>query len=120
MIFKLLPLSDLPHIKNGWEQLETGHDMTYFQTYSWYEMLSGIYLTNKFEQEILFCLVYKKNGLKLIAPLIVYKKTNRLINRKGFYFFGRRGWSDYLNLIYDTFDETCADFLFDELKNSMV
>jgi hypothetical protein len=97
--------------------MERGMDMTYFQTFAWYEMLwninSGI-VNHRFD--IGFALVEKKDCPIMIAPLWIVKQTFGKYNRKGFYLFGRGGWSDYLNFIYEDFDGLAFDFMLSQLK----
>lgn len=116
MDLKIYTISEITQIKDNWLSLEAGYDMTYFQTYDWNRMLTRIYEESNFKYEVIFCVVNNNHKPVLIAPLIIYRHTHGFINRKGFYFFGRKGWSDYLNFIYDKFDKVSVDYLFDELR----
>ena len=115
--FKYYQIADFMLLENTWRDLETGGDMTYFQTFAWYKMLWN--LNNSIRDrrfEIGFALV-KKNGVPIIiAPLWVVKKTFGKYNRKGCYLFGRGGWSDYLNFIYKDFDGEAIKFMLSQLK----
>lgn len=96
-------------LENDWHKLEVGHDMTYFQLYDWYKMLIGLKQKSNWAHEIVFCIVTDNNGTaKMIAPLWIVKRFFGKREKKGVYLFGRRGWNDYCNLIYDSF---CADAL---------
>lgn len=112
-------MSDVTRLEDQWRELESGVDMTYFQTYDWYEMLCNLNAEihdNRFEVKIF--VVERNAKVVLIAPLWIVKKTFGKYNRKGFYFFGRGGWSDYLNFIYRDFDEMAVDYLLNYLKNN--
>ncbi len=109
-------LQELPSLQEDWERLEKGSDMTYFQTYSWYIMLKNIFEDKFSDLEIVFVLISNKGIITLIAPFVIYRQTKRLINRKGIYFFGRKGWSDYLNIIYDHFLSEDVDALLLDVK----
>ena len=109
-------IDSIQTLRDAWINLEKGADMTYYQTYSWYEMLTKVYKDKKFSFEICFAVVYDEKIPKIIAPLIAYRKSYRFVNRKGIYFFGRKGWSDYLNLIYDDFNEDLVCFLLHEIR----
>jgi len=115
--FKYYPISDFMQLENEWRNMEIGTDMTYFQTFAWYEMLWKL---NKDIHDRRFEIgfaVIERGGIPLmIAPLWIVKKTFGKYNRKGFYLFGRGGWSDYLNFIYKDFDRKATDFMLSQLK----
>lgn len=110
-------VSQLEQIKTIWLQLQNGTDMTYFQSYHWYEMLNNFLPPHKSFYEIKFVVVYKDDQAMIIAPLFIIKRTHFIINKKGVYIWGRNGWSDYLNLIYKVFVPDAFDFLCNDLKN---
>lgn len=103
-------------LKPIWKELEKGQDMTYFQTYDWYVMLSKIWDINEPWMETTLLLVSEDKTPVLIAPFIIIKRTYHLVNKKGVYFWGRNGWSDYLNLIYNRFDNNAAEAVIDYVK----
>jgi len=116
--FKYYPISDFKQLKNVWHKLEIGQDMTYFQTFAWYEMLWELNKKIRNRRFDIGFAVVEKNCIPLIiAPLWIVKKTFGKYNRKGFYLFGRGGWSDYLNFIYKDFEGKAIEFIFSELKN---
>lgn len=92
-------------IESEWKYLEKGPDMTPYQSYAWYKMLNDCYVP---EDTSYYTSVYasikKNNKTILIAPLWIVKHTFKFVNKKGVYFLGREGWSDYLNFIYFEFD----------------
>lgn len=116
--FKYYPISDLVSLKDGWEALERGKDMTYFQSFTWNEMLYNLNkdIHNR-RFEVGFAMVEKDDNPVMIAPLWIVKKTFGKYNKKGFYIFGRGGWSDYLNFIYKDFDGTTLDFMLSNLRD---
>lgn len=104
---------DLSLLKNDWRLLETGKDMSYFQTYDWYNSINDI-IPNK--GEVVFLKVTRNGNVILIAPLWILRKTYLFINKRGVYFWGKDGYSDYLNFIYSEFDEKSLETLFSFIK----
>lgn len=96
-------------LKDVWDKLYEGKDMTYFQSYDWYEIINSMI---PLKGEVLYLVV--SNGLQpiLIAPLWILRRTFGFINKKGRYFFGRGGYTDYLNFIYKSFDPLALDAIF--------
>lgn len=96
---------DFPKLKKVWKELECGHEMTYFQTFEWYRMLLRFTPKDTRTYETVFVLAETENGIPvMIAPFWIIKHTFRFLNKKGCYFLGHQGWSDYLNFIYRDFD----------------
>lgn len=102
---------DIVQLKNIWNMLEKGVEMTYFQSYHWNYMLSNFIPEGKNYEAVYFLVKDENEKAVLIAPLWIIKSTFRFVNKKGSYFIGRNGWSDYLNLIYSTFDSGAFYFL---------
>lgn len=99
-----------------WKELEKGQDMTSFQSYHWYKMLNDCYVPKDCPNYFsIYALVKRDNEAILIAPLWIVKKTFKIVNKKGVYFLGREGWSDYLNFIYKDFDEDAMQFLLKDI-----
>ncbi len=115
-IFDTLSISQL---KTDWELLQSGEDMTYFQSFDWYLMLSQINQKKYNKHAVVFIEVLYNGMPCLIAPLWIVFKTFGLVNRKGVYFFGRQGWNDYCNIIYKQFDENAVDFLFGYIEKKL-
>lgn len=108
----------LSQIRDEWKALETGEEMTMFQSYQWYQVLLEQYVpadTRQFES--LYAVVESDGQPCMIAPLWVIKRTFRLLNQKGVYFLGRCSFSDYLNLVYQHFDADAFDFLLKDLSS---
>lgn len=113
-----IPAPHLQKVKQEWNFLENGLDMTLFQSFDWNNMLLEHYVpkdTNSFES--LYALVKIDGKECLIAPLWIVKKTFRLLNKKGIYLLGRDSYSDYLNLIYNNFNSEALDFLLKDLHD---
>lgn len=104
-------------LESDWRRLEKGPDMTYFQTFHWYEMLANFSkdIHGK-KYEIAFAVGKEDSEVKVIAPLWVIKRTFRRYNYKGVYIFGSEYWTDYCNFIYDTFDGEMVDSILSEIK----
>ena len=111
-----VPVSKLEDIKKEWLHLESGKEMTLFQTYEWYRMLRQCYIPqDNYNYESVFALVYKGIKCYLIAPLWIIKHNFKIINKRGVYILGRDGCSDYLNMIYKVFDPNAFDSLIEDL-----
>lgn len=96
---------DFFKLEKIWRDLECGSEMTYFQTFEWYRMLIRFTPKDTRNYETVFVLAENKIGIPvMIAPFWIIKRTFRLLNKKGCYFLGHQGWSDYLNFIYKEFD----------------
>lgn len=67
-------------LKDVWDKLYEGKDMTYFQSYDWYEIINSMI---PLKGEVLYLVV--SNGLQpiLIAPLWILRRTFGFINKKG-------------------------------------
>lgn len=109
--------SDFEKLEKEWRCLEKGSDMTYFQRYEWYHMLISLNQKDTWAHEIVFCSVSDSSGKPLlIAPLWIVKRFFGKRDLKGVYVFGRRGWNDYCNYIYDTFCMEALEALFIEIR----
>lgn len=104
---------DLHSLKSNWQILEKGKDMSYFQTYDWYESINDV-VPNK--GEVVFIEVLLSGKAILIAPLWILKRTYFFVNKQGCYFWGKDGYSDYLNFIYFEFDGQALIALFTYIR----
>lgn len=114
---RYVPAKDLELLQEEWKTLETGEEMTLFQSYEWYVMLLKHYIpedTNNFES--VYALVETDGQPCMIAPLWIIKRSFRILNRKGVYLIGRFSFSDYLNFIYQSFDSVAFDYLLKDLR----
>lgn len=110
-----IPIDNIQSIEKEWRLLEVGSEMTYFQSFDWYRMLVPYTPRKKGVVEVVFVVVYNSNVPLLIAPLWIIKRNYLFVNRKGIYFMGRKGCTDYLNFIYNHFSSDCMDFLLSSL-----
>lgn len=114
---RYVPAKDLELLQEEWKTLETGEEMTLFQSYDWYQTLLKYYIpedTNNFVS--VFALVEEDGQPCMIAPLWIIKRSFRILNRKGIYLIGRFSFSDYLNFIYQSFDSAAFDYLLKDLR----
>lgn len=98
-------------LEGSWKSLQVGEDMTFFQTYDWYKMLIRKFPNDSSNYETRFFVVNDSEKPVMIAPLWIIKRSTLLVNKKGCYFFGRHGWTDYLNFIYRDFDSQAVESL---------
>ncbi|MBJ2183428.1 MAG: GNAT family N-acetyltransferase [Muribaculaceae bacterium] len=104
-------LRDFETLKPVWDELARGEEMTFFQSHDWYRMLVSRFPDDNSRWLTRFVVVSSGDGPVMLAPLWVVRRTFNIVNRKGVYFLGRQGWTDYLNFIYHTFDAGALDFL---------
>lgn len=100
---------ELTQLRKDWQLLEKGKDMSYFQTYDWYESINDIIPS---KGEVVFVEVTKSEKAILIAPLWILRHNYLFVNKKGCYFWGKDGYADYLNFIYSEFDGKALSALF--------
>ena len=114
-IIEYIQQENISNIMMEWHFLERGEEMTYFQTYEWYEML--IKFTPRCKAiDSVYALVRDVNGVPMmIAPLWIVKYDYRYVNKCGVYFIGRKDCTDYLNFIYKEFIPGVCDFLLKSL-----
>ena len=106
-------------LREIWEPLGSGADMTAFQSYDWYELLNRQFLSGCFPKSdrAAYAVCYKDGTPVMIAPFhvrrhgIEYKGYG---TKPGLYLIGEWGFTDYLNLIYRDFDPAA----FDRMLNS--
>lgn len=119
MTFKIFKISEIDLLQDAWLQLEKGLDMTYFQSYAWNLMLARLNEGVRSKKFVLcYATVYRGDKICLIAPLWIVRKTFGKFNQRGIYLFGRGQWSDYLNFIYNDWDDELAVFLFQKIKET--
>lgn len=97
------------NLKSDWERLQKGSEMTAYQSFEWHASLNKLYGSEKVKNKVriwFYAVVKKKDKVVMIAPLQYYKVTiggKGVGIKKGFYFIGRMGFTDYMNFIYDEF-----------------
>lgn len=103
--------SQYDQLKMQWRMLETGDDMTIFQSFNWYKNINALYFKEKTKNVFRrweYILVEEDGRPVMIAPIqiILFGFQYKCVGlRKGFYFIGRQGYTDYLNCIYKEFNE---------------
>ncbi len=114
---------DFEKLESSWKELEKGVEMTWFQTYNWYKIINRHFIAEKKKAPFrtgTYVLLSDDNGNPLmIAPIQIVKKGfcfKGIGLMKGFYFIGRQGFSDYLNFIYDKFDNEYLKTVFKYLS----
>lgn len=118
---KVFSSENFAEIESEWKSLEHGADMTVFQQYIWYYGLNEQYLKKCYKsvEYAEYYVVYKDGKAAMIAPIHIKKhgfEYKGIGSAAGIYIIGQWGFTDYLNFIYDEFDEECADAIMSELK----
>lgn len=114
-------VEDFEKLKDSWEQIEHGKEMTVFQTFNWNKLLVEQWLShsvNKMFSDICIVCLTQNSRVKIIAPLIVQKKSvgiKWLGRKKGIYFLGIESYSDYMNLIYDDVEQSEIEVLMNDI-----
>lgn len=115
---KYIPAKDLEMIQTVWKELETGEEMTLFQSYDWFKTLLKYYVPNDTKYfESVYAIVESDGQPCMIAPLWIIKRSFKILNRKGVYLIGRFSFSDYLNFVYQHFDPKAFDWLMQDLHH---
>ena len=107
---------DFLQLRTDWEQLQTGKEMTYFQTWDWNSMLLRGVPKDSAHFETIFLVVKRAEIAEMIVPLWIIKKRYHWVHPPMVYLFGYGGWSDYLNCIYNDFCEEIMDAVIDFIK----
>lgn len=114
---------NLNNLENQWRYLENGSDMTVFQSYDWYKDINALYFKEKIKNKFRhweYLLVEKNKQPVMIAPvqIILFGLHYKYLGlKRGYYFIGRQGYTDYLNYIYLDFSAEAFD-LIEEYLNS--
>jgi hypothetical protein len=109
-------------LESYWKKLERGGDMTAFQLYDWYFYINQLYFKEKTKnifRKWIYLYVEEQGKPVIIAPVQIVKVGGEFKSiglRRGAYFIGRQGYSDYLNFIYDEFSEDAVIEIFKFLK----
>ncbi len=123
-MIKAFSATEFDSLKDIWESLETGSEMTCFQRYRWYKLVNRHFLNEKAKAPFrsgVYAVCYKNDIPVMIAPVQVVKKSVYFKGaglRKGFYLIGRQGYSDYLNFIYKSFDNDAFIEILQWLKDT--
>lgn len=120
MIIKEFDVKEIDKLKDAWENLEDGKDMSVFQTYGWNDVLKDEFLWTTFKRIyrklIYTCVLDDDGNVKLIAPLRVKKLIKKSGLVKEVELLGEDSFSDYVNLIYKDVSDDVFDALFNYLK----
>lgn len=118
---------DFHNLEPSWRRLETGDDMTAFQSYDWYYYINKLYFKERIKRlfrKWRYLLVLENDIPVLIAPICIistglfFKRGEKRYGlQRGCYFIGRCGYSDYLNFIYDEFSAEALAFVLSYLEN---
>lgn len=106
-----------------WKKLESGRDMTIFQTFTWYKWVNSAFLKEKiknyFRKWIYLVCQDDSDEIVMIAPIQIVKVGKSIKGvglDKGAYFIGRKKYSDYMSFIYSDFYPEAVDCILDYLK----
>ena len=77
---KTFTSSNFHLLKEEWIKLEKGEDMTYYQSYHWYESIMKFMPEKKGYYGSVFLCIYLGDQLQLICPLWVVYKTINFVN----------------------------------------
>lgn len=114
---------DFSKLKNVWNQLETGENMTLFQGFEWNRLLVKEWIGWKLHRMYSRVFVYiALNGSSavMLMPVIVYKfstRTKWFGNPKGVYLLGQSSYSDYMDAVYTQFDAKAFEKIRDEIQS---
>lgn len=123
-MIKVYVPTEFEQLQDVWELLEKGDEMTYFQSYRWYKQINRHFMQENAKnifREGVYVVSFVENNPIMIAPIQVIKKSVYISGiglKKGFYFIGRQGYSDYLNLIYREFNPLAFEEILHWLKET--
>jgi len=104
-------VNDFIKLKDLWQKLETGNDMTIYQSYDWNLLLyreETVADLNKAFSGVHIVICWEGGTPVCLVPLIINKHSVRIGNHgreKGIYLLGYKSYSDYLNIIYKDITE---------------
>lgn len=120
--YEINAINDFEKVKKAWKRLDKGGDMTAFQSYDWNVLLANEFFRDDYNKKYAKLYIYtcaSDDQVKCIAPLIVQKRTRKISwlgRNKGIYILGMDSYSDYLNFIYDCFDDHIVEILIERIK----
>ncbi|MBE7065538.1 MAG: GNAT family N-acetyltransferase [Ruminococcaceae bacterium] len=116
--------SNFSELEPYWKKIENGKDMTGFQLYDWYRNVNTLFFREKtkklFRKWIYFLVTDDNDNPIMIAPIQIVKvgfHIGRHGIRRGAYFIGREGYSDYMNFIYNDFDTDAVEYVIQYLHS---
>lgn len=108
-----LKSSDFPRLKDAWKNLEKGKDMTFYQSFEWFEMLQKKNSKLFYKDKVYFGVIKdSQDNIVLVAPLFIKKSFFPIVYKNGVYFYGMGSFSDYSNFIYDNINDDIFSSLF--------
>jgi CelD/BcsL family acetyltransferase involved in cellulose biosynthesis len=107
--------SEIDSLKSDWFRLEQGQDMTYFQRYDWYAMLSKITIESESYSHTIAS-VKNQGKTILLAPLSIVNLKILAWHFNTAVIIGGGAWSDYMNFIYSEFNPQAVSALFQSLN----
>lgn len=102
---------DILLLRKDWEKLEKGRDMTTFQTFEWHRLLIQEWYGWKLHalySRVRVYIAYENDQPVMIFPAIIYRfstRTKWFGQYRGIYLLGQGSYSDYMNVIYDSFSD---------------
>jgi len=106
---------DFEALRTDWTLLETGPEMTAFQSFAWFELVNEHIRRERLSRAVVraaYYLVTDETGAPvLIAPLRVHLLQLSPHHQRGVHLLGRNGYADYLNLVYREFDPAAASLV---------
>ena len=108
-----------------WKELDSGEDMTAFQSYDWNRLLIEEFfsdLYNRLFAKVKIYIAVKRGKAIMILPVIVQKITLKILwwgRKKGSYILGEGSFSDYLNFVYLNFDEQALNEIVNKLPRPL-
>ncbi len=113
---------DFSNLKTAWEALETGNEMTAFQTYFWNALLLEQWLRSQLRRSQSSVEIYiacHDEQPVMILPLLIVRFSLHIKEigwHRGIYLLGTDSVSDYLNAIYNAFDAGALEALLKSLR----
>lgn len=104
--------TEFSSLREAWTRLESGPDMTAFQSFEWFTLVnehySGERLSRALTRAVYYLVTDEAGEPVLIAPLRVHLLPLSKGHQRGIHLLGRNGYSDYLNFVYQDFDSSAA------------
>lgn len=99
-------------LREAWTQLESGRDMTAFQSFEWFTLVNEHFAGERLSRSVTRAAYYLVTDAVgepvLIAPLRIHLVPLSKGHARGIHLLGRNGYSDYLNLVYREYDPSAA------------
>lgn len=124
--YVITSVEDFKALSTTWKSLESGQDMTAFQSFDWNlflaeEFFSSLY--NRLFASIKVYIVSKQDAPVMILPVIMQKASIKILwwgRKKGCYLLGEGSFSDYMNVIYKDFDASALQMLVEKVPHPLL